>query len=54
MSQVHLEMKVMLKFSGTELVDELVPRHLDHREMPMILSRYTFPFPCILNYVMGT
>ena len=30
----------MSKFSGTVQVDELVPRHLDHLEMPMIPSRY--------------
>lgn len=35
---VPLEMRVMLKFSGTVQVDELVPRHLDHLEMPMIPS----------------
>ena len=42
MSQVPLEMRVMLKFFGTVQVVELVPRHLDRLEMPMILSRYLF------------
>ena len=42
MSQVPLEMRVMLKFFGTVQVDEPAPHHLDHLEMPMIPSRYLF------------
>ena len=39
MSQVPLEMRVMLKYSGIVQVDEPLPHHLDHLEMPMIPSR---------------
>ena len=38
-SQVPLEMRVMLKYYGIVQVDEPLPHHLDHLEMPMIPSR---------------